>query len=296
MAAIQKVSEGAVRDFLRRRGGVTMEGADRLDNGCDIRLRVSVDEKGGAVFDFTGTSPELFGNQNTPPAVVRSAVVYALRAMLRKDLPLNEGLIAPVRLVLPKDSLLNPSKKAAVSGGNVTTSQRIVDLILGLFGEAAASQGCMNNVIFGDATFGYYETVGGGAGATPRGPGADAVHTHMTNTRITDAEIFERRFPVAIERFAVRRGSGGAGRFRGGDGIVRVYRFFAPLDFAILSERRVFAPFGLDGGGAGARGRNLLVREGKVFVLGSRAQLKVDEGDLIVVETPGGGGVGGIEN
>ncbi|WP_456451122.1 hydantoinase B/oxoprolinase family protein [Hydrogenimonas sp.] len=296
MAAIQQVSEGAVRDFLKSRSGRTLEGSDRLDNGCDIRLLVRIDEEGGALFDFTGTSPEIYGNQNTPPAVVRSAVVYALRAMLRKELPLNEGLVAPVRLVLPENSMLRPSKEAAVSGGNVTTSQRIVDLILGLLGEAAASQGCMNNVIFGDETFGYYETIGGGAGATRHADGADAVHTHMTNTRITDAEIFERRFPVAIETFAVREGTGGAGRHRGGDGIVRVYRFFKPLAFAIVSERRVFAPFGLENGGPGARGRNLLVRAGKPFVLGSRVQLTVQKGDRVRIETPGGGGYGKIEN
>jgi 5-oxoprolinase (ATP-hydrolysing) len=150
----------------------------------------------------------------------------------------------------------------------------------------------MNNVTFGNERFGYYETLAGGAGATPRAPGADAVHTHMTNTRITDVEILERRFPVAVERFTIRRGSGGAGKHRGGEGLVRVYRFFEPLDVSILSERRVFAPFGLAGGGAGARGRNLLIRRGRVYNLGSKVQLRVEAGDRISVETPGGGGYG----
>ncbi|WP_457597551.1 hydantoinase B/oxoprolinase family protein [Hydrogenimonas sp.] len=295
MREIRKVSEEAVRRFFAKRAVGVMEGRDQLDSGCEVALRVGLEGDGSATFDFTGTSPEIFGNQNTPPAVVRSAVVYAIRAMLREELPLNEGLLAPVRLLLPEGSLLNPSKEAAVNGGNVTTSQRVVDLILGLFGEAAASQGCMNNVLFGDESFGYYETIGGGAGATPRAPGASAVHTHMTNTRITDVEIFQHRFPVAIERFAIRHGSGGAGRHPGGDGIVRVYRFFAPMNLAIISERRAFAPFGLHGGGAGARGRNLLSRDGATFWLPGRVSLRVESGDRVRIETPGGGGYGQIE-
>ncbi|WP_201353766.1 hydantoinase B/oxoprolinase family protein [Hydrogenimonas urashimensis] len=292
MADIQRISEEAVRRFFRRYAGQRREAADRLDGGSEIALTVTFDKEGGAVFDFTGSGLEMWGNQNTPPAVVRSSLIYALRAMLREDLPLNEGLIAPVEMVLPEGSLLNPSPSAAVAGGNVTTSQRIVDVVLGLFGEAAASQGCMNNVTFGNERFGYYETIAGGAGATPNAPGADAVHTHMTNTRITDIEILERRFPVAVERFAVRRGSGGAGRHRGGDGVVRIYRFFEPMAFSILSERRVFAPFGLAGGEAGARGRNILIRANRVYDLGAKVQLQVEKGDRIRIETPGGGGYG----
>ncbi|WP_300366229.1 hydantoinase B/oxoprolinase family protein, partial [Hydrogenimonas sp.] len=292
MKDIRQISESAVRQFFIRYAGQKRRAADRLDGGNEISLTVTFDEKGGAVFDFGGSGLEMWGNQNTPPAVVRSSVIYAIRAMLRERLPLNEGLIAPVELVLPAGSLLNPSGTAAVVGGNVTTSQRIVDVVLGLFGEAAASQGCMNNVTFGNERFGYYETLAGGAGATPRAPGADAVHTHMTNTRITDVEILERRFPVAIETFAVRRGSGGAGEHPGGDGIVRIYRFFEDLDFSILSERRVFAPFGLAGGAPGARGRNVLIRDGRMYDLGGKVQLQVKKGDTIRIETPGGGGYG----
>lgn len=292
MADIRRVSESAVRRLFEKYAGRTLHGADRLDGGNEIALTVTFDETGSALFDFGGSGVEMWGNQNTPPAVVRSAVVYAIRAMLRRDLPLNEGLIAPVTLKLPEGSLLDPGPEAAVAGGNVTTSQRIVDVILGVFREAAASQGCMNNVTFGNENFGYYETLAGGAGATPRAPGADAVHTHMTNTRITDVEILERRFPVAVESFAIRRGSGGSGKHAGGNGLVRVYRFFEPLDFSILSERRVFAPFGLAGGGDGARGRNLLIRHGRVYNLGSKVQLKVEKEDRIRIETPGGGGYG----
>jgi len=292
MKDIRQISESAVRQFFIRYAGQKRRAADRLDGGNEISLTVTFDEKGGALFDFGGSGLEMWGNQNTPPAVVRSSVIYAIRAMLRERLPLNEGLIAPVELVLPAGSLLNPSGTAAVVGGNVTTSQRIVDVVLGLFGEAAASQGCMNNVTFGNERFGYYETLAGGAGATPRAPGADAVHTHMTNTRITDVEILERRFPVAIETFAVRRGSGGAGEHPGGDGIVRIYRFFEDLDFSILSERRVFAPFGLAGGAPGARGRNVLIRDGRMYDLGGKVQLQVKKGDTIRIETPGGGGYG----
>ncbi|NPA29921.1 MAG: 5-oxoprolinase [Epsilonproteobacteria bacterium] len=295
MRRIQEVSAEAVRAFLLQKGAGEAEGADRLDNGAEIRLRVRIDAKGGALFDFGGSSPQLFGNQNTPPAVVRSALVYALRVMIGRDLPLNDGLLGPVTLRLPENSLLNPSPQAAVAGGNITTSQRIVDLVLGLFGTASAGQGCMNNVIFGNEDFGYYETIGGGAGATSKADGADAVHTHMTNTRITDAEIFERRYPAAIERFAVRKGSGGEGRHKGGDGIVRAYRFFAPLKVAVISERRVFAPFGLNGGAAGARGRNILLRGEEAFLLEGKCALRVQEGDRLIIETPGGGGWGLVQ-
>ncbi|WP_353663200.1 hydantoinase B/oxoprolinase family protein [Hydrogenimonas sp. SS33] len=293
MAEILAVSENAMRRWLARRAG-RYAFADRLDGGAEIRLAISVDDNGEALFDFTGTSPQLFGNQNTPPSVVRSAVLYALRAMLRRPLPLNDGLLAPVRLVLPEGSLLNPSADAAVVGGNVTTSQRIVDVVLGAFGEAAASQGCMNNVTFGNDAFGYYETIAGGAGATAQADGCDGVHTHMTNTRITDVEILERRYPVVVESFALRHGSGGMGAHAGGDSLIRHYRFLEPMAFAILSERRVFAPFGMAGGEPGEKGRNLLIREGVIRDLGAKARLQVFPGDVVRIETPGGGGYGPI--
>jgi 5-oxoprolinase (ATP-hydrolysing) len=296
MVSIRQISEAAVRKFLRSRANTKLVAEEFLDSGSRIALKVSIDDDGGAVFDFSGSGMELWGNQNTPPSVVRSAVIYTLRAMLREDLPLNEGLIAPIELRLPEGSLLNPGQEVAVVGGNVTTSQRIVDVVLKAFGEAAGSQGCMNNVTFGNERFGYYETIGGGAGATPKRSGASGVHTHMTNTRITDVEILERRYPVMIETFALRTGSGGLGRNRGGDGMVRRYRFFDDLDFAILSERRVFAPFGLAGGNEGQKGRNILIREEKMYDLGAKVQLKVKKGDRIEIQTPGGGGYGKMDH
>jgi 5-oxoprolinase (ATP-hydrolysing) len=207
--------------------------------------------------------------------------------------------LAPVRIILP-ECMLNPPRHenaarcAAVVGGNVETSQRVVDVILGALGVAAASQGTMNNMLFGDATFGYYETICGGSGATPHAPGADAVHTHMTNTRITDPEVIERRYPVRVLEFSIRRGSGGAGRQRGGDGVVRRLQFLRPLIVSILSQRRGSrAPFGLEGGQAGTVGRNTLVRaDGSTVALGGLAQFTAAPGDVLVIETPGGGGFG----
>jgi 5-oxoprolinase (ATP-hydrolysing) len=188
----------------------------------------------------------------------------------------------------------DPAQCAAVAGGNVETSQRIVDVFLGALGLAAASQGTMNNVLFGDETFGYYETICGGAGATSRGPGASAVHTHMTNTRLTDPEVLESRYPVRVRHFGIRVDSGGAGRLRGGDGVVREIEFLQRLELSIISQRRgSYAPFGLAGGGPGRCGRNRLRRaDGNWIELGGLAHLRVEPGDTLVVETPGGGGCG----
>ena len=212
--------------------------------------------------------------------------------MLGKDLPLNEGLMKPIELRLPKGSILSPDKELAVVGGNVTTSQRIVDVIFKAFNVAAASQGCMNNVIIGDETFGYYETIAGGAGATKNAPGASGVHTHMTNTKITDVEVVERRYPFRIRRFELRHGSGGAGKHKGGDGVVREYEFLKDLEVSLLTERRSHAPYGLEGGKNGAKGQNLLLRDGKTYNLTGKAQIKVKKGDRLVIKTPGGGGWG----
>jgi 5-oxoprolinase (ATP-hydrolysing) len=193
-----------------------------------------------------------------------------------------------VTVHIPEASILNPAPGAAVAGGNVETSQRVVDVLLGALACAAASQGTMNNVSFGQATFGYYETVCGGAGAGPGFPGASAVHTHMTNTRITDPELVEQRFPVRIREFSVRRGSGGAGQFPGGDGACREYQFLEPMTVSLLSERRETAPFGLLGGSPGALGRNLL----NGASIPGHATLEVRAGDVLRIETPGGGGYG----
>jgi len=297
---LRGVSETAMRSKLRElaaRRGTRLHARDRLDDGSVIDLAVSIDpEAGSAVFDFTASADaQAAGNQNTPSAIVRSAVVYALRTLVDEDLPLNGGFLAPVTLELRRGSLLDPPPDAAVVGGNVTTSQRVVDVIFQAFGAAADSCGCMNNVTFGTEDFGYYETVGGGAGATPDAPGASGVHTHMTNTRITDPEVLENRYPVVLERFALRRGSGGAGRHRGGDGLVRRIRFLTPMRVSLLTERRRFAPGGLDGGEAGARGENLLIRGEETVPLAGKASLEVEAGDVLEIRTPGGGGCGRAE-
>jgi 5-oxoprolinase (ATP-hydrolysing) len=248
---------------------------------------------GSATLDFTGTGTETWGNCNAPKAVTKSAILYCLRCLIKKDLPLNYGCLIPITIRVPQGSLLDPSPDAAVVGGNVLTSQRITDVVLKAFGVAAASQGCMNNFTFGNDRFGYYETIGGGAGAGPTWHGQTGVHTHMTNTRITDPEILERRYPLLLRQFAVRKDSGGHGKFNGGDGLVREVEFLEPLNVGILSERRVFAPYGLEGGQAGERGINLFIRkDGRKISLGAKNEIVAEPGDRFRIMTPGGGGFG----
>ncbi len=225
--------------------------------------------------------------------------MYVLRLLVDEDIPLNEGILAPVELILP-ECLLNPpphespAECAAVAGGNVETSQRVVDVLLGALGMAAASQGTMNNLLFGDEAFGYYETICGGAGATAQSPGADAVHTHMTNTRITDPEVLEKRFPVRIHEFSIRHHSGGTGQNRGGNGVTRTLEFLQALNVSILSQRRSrHCPYGMSGGSPGSPGRNTLIRlNGPAEIVGAIAALQVNPGDILTIETPGGGGWG----
>jgi 5-oxoprolinase (ATP-hydrolysing) len=209
-------------------------------------------------------------------------------------LPRHQGCLAPITFVIPPGCLLNPSPTAAVVGGNVLTSQRVVDVVLKAFGACAASQGCMNNLTFGDETFGYYETIAGGAGGGPSWDGRSGVHTHMTNTRITDPEVLERRYPVVLRAFSLRTGSGGAGRHPGGDGVLREIEFLRPVDLSILSERRALPPYGLAGGSDGARGENLLLLPGDAgtISLGGKASLRVAAGARVRLLTPGGGGYG----
>ena len=267
---------------------------DYLDDGTPISLTVTIDlTTGKAIFDFEGTGPEVFGNLNAPPAVTYSAVIYTLRCLLVGcDLPLNQGVLVPIEFRIPENSVLNPSKDAAVVGGNVLTSQRVTDVVLKAFDGCAAAQGCMNNLTFGDSTFGYYETICGGAGAGKTWHGASAVHTHMTNTRMTDVEILERRYPVLCRQFSLRNGSGGVGKFNGGDGVVRKLEFRKPLTVSILSERRSLAPFGLHGGGDGQRGMNLLHAKGKIVNLLAKNTVDVYDGDCLEIRTPGGGAWG----
>ncbi len=300
MGHVQDAAEQAVRESLIRLAetkdcaGKTINATEYLDDGSPITLRLTINGKdGSAIFDFTGTGPEVWGNLNAPAAVTTSAILYCLRCLLENDIPLNHGCLLPIDIHLPKGSLLNPSAEAAVVGGNVLTSQRLVDVILKAFGVAAASQGCMNNLTFGNDRFGYYETIGGGAGAGPDWHGQSGVHTHMTNTRITDPEILERRYPVLLHEFSLRSNSGGSGRCRGGKGLVRDIEFLEPMKVSILSERRVLPPYGLHGGGPGKRGRNLFIRNnGKTISLGGKNQIRACIGDRIRIETPGGGGWG----
>ena len=272
---------------------------DHLDDGSPICVTITI-EGDRAIVDFTGTGPVLATNLNANRAIVTAAVLYVFRCLIQDDIPLNSGVLEPVTIVLP-ECLLNPpahedpSQCAAMVGGNVETSQRVVDVLLGALGVAAASQGTMNNLTFGDGTFGYYETICGGSGATPEADGADAVHTHMTNTRLTDPEVIERRYPVRIHEFSIRRGSGGAGAHRGGNGIVRKIEFLKPLKVSLLTERRgPFAPFGLNGGAPGQLGHNTLQRAGQAETidLGGKVSLDVQPGDVLRIETPGGGGYG----
>uniref|UniRef100_A0A8C4LRA2 5-oxoprolinase, ATP-hydrolysing n=1 Tax=Equus asinus asinus TaxID=83772 RepID=A0A8C4LRA2_EQUAS len=306
MGHIQANAELAVRDMLRAFGtsrqarGLPLEvsAEDHMDDGSPIRLRVQINlSQGSAVFDFSGTGPEVFGNLNAPRAITLSALIYCLRCLVGRDIPLNQGCLAPVRVVIPRGSILDPSPEAAVVGGNVLTSQRVVDVILGAFGACAASQGCMNNVTLGNDHMGYYETVAGGAGAGPGWHGRSGVHSHMTNTRITDPEILESRYPVILRRFELRLGSGGRGRFRGGDGVVRELLFREEALLSVLTERRAFRPYGLRGGEPGARGLNLLIRkDGRTVNLGGKTSVSVYPGDVFCLHTPGGGGYGDPED
>lgn len=297
MQHIQNAAEQKMRAALRRLPAGVRRFEDALDDGTPMVVTVTV-AGGQATVDFAGTGPVAAGNLNAAPAIVCSAVLYCLRCLIDEDVPLNEGMLKPVRIVVPI-GLLNPGRagaarpRPAVAGGNVETSQRIVDCIFGALGVVAASQGTMNNLTFGNAHLGYYETIGGGSGAGPGFDGADAVHTHMTNTRLTDPEVLEARYPVRLWEFAVRRGSGGSGRWRGGDGIVREIEFLEPLHVSILSQRRTRRPYGLAGGSAGAAGVNLCLRaDGRVQQLGPLASVEVAPGDRIRIETPGGGGYG----
>ncbi|XP_074000836.1 LOW QUALITY PROTEIN: 5-oxoprolinase [Numenius arquata] len=302
MAHIQANAEVAVREMLKgfaARWGTAVEAEDHMDDGSPIRLRVQVDpQEGSAVFDFSGSGPEVHGNCNAPRAITLSALIYCLRCLVGQDIPLNQGCLAPVRVVIPKGSILDPSPEAAVVGGNVLTSQRVVDVILRAFGVCAASQGCMNNVTFGTARGGYYETVAGGAGAGPHWHGRSGVHTHMTNTRITDPEVLELRYPVVLRRFELRGGSGGAGRWRGGEGVRRELQFRQETVLSVLSERRVTRPYGLRGEGSpGAPGLNLLLRrDGRTINLGPKSSVPVEPGDVFLLQTPGGGGFGSPED
>ena len=265
-----------------------------MDDGNTIRVCISVDRTDrSATIDFTGTSPQNPGNYNAPEAVTHAAVLYVFRTLIGDDIPLNEGCFKPLNLVIPKPSMISPEYPAAVMAGNVEVSQAVTNALYGALGVLAASQGTMNNIFYGNDQYQNYETICGGTGAGPDHDGASAVHSHMTNTRMTDPEVLETRFPVRNERFSIRAGSGGAGRHRGGDGVVRELRFLEPTTVTMLTSHRVIPPFGLDGGQAGQCGRNYVIRaDGVEESLRGNDEASLDPGDRLVIETPGGGGFG----
>ncbi len=296
MGYVQENAAEAVRRVLDRLqdGDFTYE----LDDGSHVHVTVLIDRKARrARIDFTGTSGQQPSNFNAPPSICRAAVLYVMRTLIDEDIPMNDGCLEPVDLIIPEDSMVHPSYPSAVVAGNVETSQVITDALYGATKTMAAAQGTMNNFTFGDDVHQYYETICGGAGAGPDFNGASAVHTHMTNSRITDPEVLEWRFPVLIEAFGIRHGSGGAGRHTGGDGIHRAIRFLRPMTATILSNRRRVPPFGLEGGSPGLAGRNSVRRaDGSVEILGSTQSIEMEVGDTFIIDTPGGGGFGASES
>jgi 5-oxoprolinase (ATP-hydrolysing) len=307
MAHVQRAAADAVRAMLggiaarvaAERGEpdarrVVVQSTDHMDCGAPIALRLTIDrDTNSAHFDFEGTGAQVIGNINAPRAVAYSAIIYSLRALVKEEIPLNSGCLEPVTIAIPRNSLLWPSVDAAVVGGNVLTSQRVTDVVLAAFGALANSMGDMSNLTFGDENSAYYETIGGGSGAGRTFDGASGVQCHMTNTKLTDPEIVERRFPVLVRRFELRHGSGGEGEFRGGDGLVREIEFLKPMTVSILSERRSLAPHGANGGGDGARGLNLLHRpDGRTINITGSMSLNVAANTRIEIRTPGGGGFG----
>jgi 5-oxoprolinase (ATP-hydrolysing) len=299
MARLIDHAAGRGREVLRRLGDGEYAATERLDDGSALAVCITV-ENGGAIFDFSGTADVHPGNRNATPAIVRSVVLYVLRLMVDEPLPLNEGLLRHVELRIPH-GILNPdfsddpARAPAVVGGNVETSQRLTDALLRALGVMAGSQGTMNNLLFGSDTFGYYETIAGGGGAGPGFHGESGVQVHMTNTRATDPEVLELRYPVRLHRVALRDGSGGRGRWRGGEGVIREMEFLAPMRLSTLAEHRVERPYAMEGGEPGAVGRERLVRaSGETVELGGRGDVEVEPGDRLILETPGGGGWGAV--
>jgi 5-oxoprolinase (ATP-hydrolysing) len=292
MRHVQANAEESVRRVI----GVLKDGEFELplDNGARIRVRIAIGaDRRSARIDFTGTSAQLPSNFNAPSAVSMAAVLYVFRTLVDDEIPLNAGCLKPLEVVIPERSMLNPRYPAAVVAGNVETSQCVTDALYGALGVLAASQGTMNNFTFGNERYQYYETIAGGSGAGPGFDGTDVVQTHMTNSRLTDPEVLEWRFPVLLESFEVRRGSGGAGRHRGGHGAVRRVRFLEPMTAAILSNHRRVPPHGMAGGKPGLPGHNYVLRsDGSRVELGPTDRIEMRAGDVFVVETPGGGGYG----
>ncbi len=292
MRHVQDNAEESVRRVIDVLSDSEFE--DELDDGSVIRIKVSVDkDRRSASIDFTGTSAQHPRNYNAPAAVTRAAVLYAFRCLVDDEIPLNDGCMKPIELIIPEKSMLDPEYPAAVMAGNVEVSQAVTNALLGALGAMAASQGTMNNFLYGNDTYQNYETICGGTGAGPDFDGTSAVQSHMTNTRMTDPEVLELRFPLINEEFSIRRGSGGNGRHNGGDGAIRKLRFLEPMTATVLTSHREVPPFGLDGGEPGACGRNYVLRaDGTEVPLRGNDEIELEAGDLFVIETPGGGGFG----
>ncbi|HZU25847.1 MAG TPA: hydantoinase B/oxoprolinase family protein [Bryobacteraceae bacterium] len=309
-SALMDYSERMMRAALERLPGGVYEFEDRLDNDglserpVRIRVRITL-EHGAATVDFSGSDRQAEGSVNANYAVTLSAAMYVFRCLIREDVPYTAGLMRPLRVIAPEGTVVNARPPAAMAAGNVETSQRITDVLLGALAQAApdaipaASSGTMNNVTLGgvdpfrNRPFAWYETIAGGMGASSGNDGLSAVQTHMTNSWNTPVEAFEHQFPVRIRRYGIRTGSGGSGRRRGGDGIVREFEFLAPADVTILSDRRERGPWGLAGGGNGKPGRNTLIRGGRQRRIAGKERFEAGSGDVLRIETPGGGGWGG---
>jgi 5-oxoprolinase (ATP-hydrolysing) len=294
MRHVQDNAEESVRQVIGALNNGSFEMP--MDGGAMIRVKITVDRATrSAHVDFTGSAAQAANNFNAPGSVTKAAVLYVFRCLVAGDIPMNAGCLRPITITVPEGSLLNPRYPGAVAAGNVETSQAVCDALFGCLGVLAASEGTMNNLTFGNARHQYYETICGGAGAGRDFDGQSAVHTHMTNSRLTDPEILETRYPVLVESFGIREGSGGAGKHRGGDGTTRRIRFREAMTVALLSTRRETEPFGLAGGGAAAKGTGTIIRkDGSRVVLKGRDEANVTAGDAILIETPGGGGYGAL--
>jgi 5-oxoprolinase (ATP-hydrolysing) len=292
MAHVLANAEESVRRLLDRLDDGMFD--SEMDNGAHVRVTITIDkQERSATFDFTGTSDQLPDNFNAPYSIVRAASLYVLRTLIDDPIPMNDGCLRPIRLVVPDGSMLKPGYPAAVVAGNVETSQVVTDALFAATGRLAPSQGTMNNFTFGNERHQYYETIAGGSGAGPDHDGTSAVQTHMTNSRLTDPEILETRLPVRLDRFAIRRRSGGPGAHKGGDGVVREVTFLEPMRANILANRRRVPPRGIAGGGDAQPGRNWVERlDGQVETLTGTDSADVGPGDRFVIETPGGGGFG----
>ncbi|MBL1241112.1 MAG: hydantoinase B/oxoprolinase family protein, partial [OCS116 cluster bacterium] len=294
-AYMQHVQDNAEENV--RRVIATLEDCSftyEMDQGTEISVSIKIDKVNrSAIVDFAGTSPQQNNNFNAPEPVTRAAVLYVFRCLVDDDIPMNAGCLAPIKIIIPKDCMLNPVYPAAVVAGNVETSQAVTDTLFGALGVLAAAQGTMNNLTFGNEEYQYYETICGGSGAGKTHPGTSAIHSHMTNSRLTDPEILEFRYPVMLESYEIMRGSGGIGKFNGGDGTLRKIKFLQKMQVALLTGHRRIPPFGLEGGGNGQCGQNSIIRKtGTIEPLKHCDQTQADIDEILIIKTPSGGGFG----